>query len=167
MITIRPATLDEADWLQSSFDSVMGWTKPSGYFETICDLQAQGELALLIATTNTDYLGHCTVVWQLYYSHFREHHIPEIQDLNVSPDYRRQGIGTKLLDEAERRIQERSTQAGIGFGLYADYGSAQRLYIKRGYVPDGHGVFYKNRPVTPGASHPVDDALVLYLVKQF
>ena len=31
---------------------------------------------------------------------------------------------------------------GIGVGLYPDYGSAQRLYIKRGYLPDGHGATY-------------------------
>lgn len=102
MINIRQATSGEADWLQSSFDTLMGWTKPSGYFETCCQLQAQGEI---IAMGSTDYLGHCTIVWQPHYPHFRDQNISEIQDLNVRPDYRRQGIATQLLDEAERRIQ--------------------------------------------------------------
>lgn len=144
---------------------MMGWTKPSGYFQDVCLMQDQGELVLLIATQDTHYRGHLIIVWQPYYRHFREQNIPEIQDLNVRPDSRRQGIATQLLDDAEKRMRGRSDKAGIGFGLYADYGAAQRLYIKRGYVPDGHGVFYNHVPVEPGQSVPVDDNLVLYLVK--
>ena len=166
MIVIRQATSNDASWLQSSFDTLMGWTKPSEYFEGVCRLQIEGAVVLLIAIQDKQYAGHLKIVWQPDYSYFREQNIPEIQDLNVCPDARRQGIATRLLDEAEKRIQERSNQAGIGFGLYADYGSAQRLYIKRGYIPDGRGVFYNNVSVKPGLSVPVDDALVLYLVKQ-
>jgi len=165
MIDIRQATSDDASWLQSSFDTLMGWTKPSAYFEGVCRFQEQGKVVLLFAIQETQYLGHLKIVWQPYYPFFREQNIPEIQDLNVRPDVRRRGIATQLLDEAEKRIQVRSTQAGIGFGLYADYGSAQRLYIKRGYIPDGRGVFYHDKPVVPGASVPVDDDLVLYLIK--
>lgn len=29
----------------------------------------------------------------------------------------------------------------MGFGLYADLDAAQRLYIKRGYLPDGRGLY--------------------------
>lgn len=165
MIDIRQATSADATWLQSSFDTMMGWTKPPSYFKDVCSLQEQGGLVLLIATQDTHYLGHLKIAWQPDYSHFRAQNIPEIQDLNVRPDARRQGIATQLLDDAEKRIQMRSDKVGIGFGLYADYGAAQRLYIKRGYIPDGHGVFYHHEPVEAGASVPVDDDLVLYLVK--
>jgi GNAT superfamily N-acetyltransferase len=167
MLEIRQATSEDASWLQSSFDNLMGWTKPSGYFEDVCQLQAQDEVVLLIAIQDKQYAGHMKIVWQPEYTHFRDQNIPEIQDLNVRPDVRRQGIATRLLDKAEKQIGVRSNYVGIGFGLYADYGSAQRLYIKRGYIPDGHGVFYDNTPVKPGLSVPVDDGLVLYLVKQF
>lgn len=165
-IEIRQATLQDAQWLQTSFNQAMGWAKPDGYFEQVCRLQEEGTLVLLIAVQASDYLGHCKIVWQPDYPHFRGRLIPEIQDLNVRPDFRQQGIATRLLDEAEKIIQKQSNRVGIGFGLYADYGVAQRLYIKRGYIPDGHGVFYQNQPVQPGASVPVDDDLVLYLVKQ-
>lgn len=40
-----------------------------------------------------------------------------------------------------------SDTIGIGFGLYADYGTAQRMYIKRGFVPDGRGIMYNDMPV--------------------
>ncbi len=167
MIDIRQAKSDDASWLQSSFDTLMGWTKPPAYFEEVCQLQERGEQVLLIATQDSQYAGHLKIVWKPDYPYYREHNIPEIQDLNVRPDVRRQGIATQLLDEAEKRIQKRSPLVGIGFGLYADYGAAQRLYIKRGYVPDGRGVFYHDKPVVPGSSVPVDDDLVLYLVKRF
>jgi len=45
------------------------------------------------------------------------------------------------MDQAEQIIAERSDIVGIGVGLYADYGTAQRMYARRGYVPDGHGLF--------------------------
>jgi len=166
-ISIRQATSGDATWLQSSFDTIFDWKKPDGYFEGVCQLQDQNKVVLLFAVQESIYLGHCKVVWQPHYPHFKSQGIPEIQDLNVRPDYRRQGIASQLLDEAEKRIQKQSDKVGIGFGLYADYGAAQRLYVKRGYIPDGHGVYYNSGVVTPGESYPVDDDLVLYLVKSF
>ena len=86
--------------------------------------------------------------------------------MNVRPDYRRRGNASALLDHAEQLIGARSDFAGIGFGLYADYGAAQRLYTKRGYLPDGRGAHYGGRPVIAGETYPVDDDLLLYLVKR-
>ncbi len=143
----------------------MGWTKPPGYFYRLLEGQSRGELALLVAVEQAAYQGHCKIVWRSEYAGFRDSGAPEIQDLNVRPDLRRRGIGNALLDEAERRIKQRSDFAGIGFGLYADYGAAQRLYIKRGYVPDGRGAQYGGQPVIAGETYRVDDDLVLYLVK--
>ena len=92
--------------------------------------------------------------------------IPEINDLRVLRALCRQGIGTALVDEAERRIFRKSTVAGIGVGMYADYGPAQRMYVLRGYVPDGMGLYHKNSPVVPGKDYCLDDNLVLYFVKE-
>ena len=144
----------------------MGWAKPAGYFTDALARQAAGELELWLAVEQDRYLGHCKLVWRSEYAGFRERGIPEIQDLNVGMDFRRRGLGTALLDAAETRIQERSQWAGIGFGLYADYGAAQRLYVKRGYVPDGRGIFYGAEAVVAGERYAVDDDLVLYLVKR-
>jgi hypothetical protein len=55
---------------------------------------------------------------------------------------------------------------GIGVGLYADYGAAQVLYVRRGYVPDGQGVTTCDVPVHPGHSVCVDDNLVLHFLKE-
>ncbi len=144
----------------------MGWTKPEGAFAAALERQTQGRLALLVAIEESTYFGHCKVVWRSAYPGFRECGIPEIQDLNVRPDCRQRGIGSALLDAAEGRIAEHSDFAGIGFGLYADYGAAQRLYVKRGYLPDGRGLHYGAEPAAAGESYRVDDNLVLYLLKR-
>ena len=81
------------------------------------------------------------------------------------PRFRRQGIGTSLMDEAERKVSERSGVAGTGIGMSPDYGAAQRLYVRRGYVPDGKGLTSNGSPVRPGDEITVDDGLVLYLTK--
>ena len=47
------------------------------------------------------------------------------------------------------------------------YGSAQRMYVKRGYVPDGSGAWYRGKPCTPyDTIYTNDDDLVLYLSKK-
>jgi hypothetical protein len=56
-------------------------------------------------------------------------------------------------------------QIGLGVGLYADYGAAQRLYLKLGYVLDGRGITYKYLPARGGETFRIDDDLLLWLVK--
>ena len=41
-----------------------------------------------------------------------------------------------------------------------------RVYAKRGYIPDGRGITYRNRFVEEGASVVLDDDLVIHLTKQ-
>jgi hypothetical protein len=54
---------------------------------------------------------------------------------------------------------------GIGVGLHPGYNVAQRLYVKRGYIPDGRGITYHNRYVEEGMKVVLDDDLVLHLTK--
>ena len=110
-------------------------------------------------------LATIKVVWGSEVPYFRENAIPEIQDLIVVPAHWRQGIATQLVDKAETIIRRRSGVAGICFGLYADYGAAQRIYVLSGYVPDGNGVVYKGSYVTPGQRVILNDDLGLCLIK--
>ena len=55
--------------------------------------------------------------------------------------------------------------AGIGVGLHPGYNQAQRLYVKRGYIPDGRGVTYRDRYVEEGTQVVLDDDLVLHFTK--
>ena len=100
------------------------------------------------------------------YPYFRDNGIPEIEDLNVLDHLRRRGIASALMDEAERRIGEKSRVAGIGVGLHPGYNAAQRMYVLRAYVPDGRGVAYNHRYVQEGERVPFDDDLVLYFTKE-
>jgi len=50
-------------------------------------------------------------------------------------------------------------------GLHPGYNAAQRLYARRGYIPDGLGVTYRDRYVREGEQVVFDDDLVLHLIK--
>jgi len=120
---------------------------------------------VLVARSGGTFAGYLTVAWTSGYLPFREANIPEISDFSVLPPFRRRGIGGRLMEAAEATIAERSPVAGIGVGLFFDYGAAQRLYIKRGYIPDGRGIIWKNQPVAPGATVIADDELALFFTK--
>ncbi len=70
------------------------------------------------------------------------------------------------MDEAERRIKNISDYAGIGFGVYKDYGAAQILYINRGYKPDGNGINKESVPIKYGETITIDDSVVFCLLKK-
>ncbi len=91
---------------------------------------------------------------------------PEIVDFGVLIKLRRKGIGSKLMDIAESLAAELSDTVFLGVGVHSGYGSAQRMYVKRGYLPDGSGAWYQNQVL--GEYEPCcnDDDLVLYLSKK-
>lgn len=92
--------------------------------------------------------------------------LSEIVDFNVLEKFRRKGVGTVLMDIAEKIAVEYSDTAYLGVGLHSGYGAAQRLYVKRGYVPDGSGVWYGDKICNPYAACVNDDDLILYLSKK-
>ena len=140
--------------------------RESGYFERCFAEHQSGTRRLYIADCGGAPAGYAHLVFTPGYRLFRKMNIPEIQDLFVAPDFRRQGIGAALVAHCEAAAKLRGyTGIGIGVGLYRDYGAAQRLYVRRGYLPDGAGVVYENEQVTPGEMRAVDDFLCLKLVK--
>jgi GNAT superfamily N-acetyltransferase len=160
--------------------ALIGYRKPAGYFHACLDQQVAGTLVCFVAyipgpdvspgdgipaRDAARYVGHTKLVWQPDYPPFRRHAIPEIQDLNVLPAFRQQGIGTALIRRCEALASTRSRTIGIGVGLHPGYNAAQRLYSRLGYLIDGHGVHYHNAPVEEGQSYPFDDDLVLYFTK--
>lgn len=92
--------------------------------------------------------------------------IPEINAVWIDEHHRRQGLGKALIKWLEDLAKrEGCSQIGIGVGLYRDYGPAQKLYFQLGYAPDGHGITYKGQSTVPGQSYPLDDDLILWLLK--
>jgi len=144
----------------------IGWHKPESQYRRYLDEQAVGSRTCIVAIVDGQFGGYVTVNWQPAYSGFADLKIPEIQDLNVLTTYRRKGLASRLLDRAEAEVAHRSGVVGIGVGLHPGYNAAQRLYSKRGYIPDGRGITYRNRFVEEGASVVVDDELVMHFTKQ-
>jgi len=163
-ILIRTIENSDLEFIYSS-PVVTGTNRPAGLYERYFEEQEKGQRIVLLAFYDGEFAGHVNVIWKSEYPLFDEQNIPEISDLIVLPDLRRHGIATALVDEAEKIIFHRSPAAGIGVGMYADYGPAQRMYVLRGYVPDRLGLMYKRKPVKPGEMVKVDDDLVLYLIK--
>jgi GNAT superfamily N-acetyltransferase len=165
-LVIRPLQSTDIAEVVAAFIA-LGWSgKDVMQFERYLAEQEAGTRVALFAFVNGVFTGYLNVLWQSAYPPFATAGIPEINDFNVLPSFRRQGIGTALMDEAERVIATRSSVAGIGAGMTQDYGNAQRLYVRRGYVPDGRGLMTHERPVEYGQSVVVDDDLVLYFTKQ-
>ena len=125
-----------------------------------------GSRLCLVAMEDGKAVGYGSLIWRPHYPPFAEAGVPEISDMVVAEDCRGLGIGSRLLAAFEARAKAAGrTTIGIGFALYADYGRAQRLYVRRGYVPDGRGVAYAGELVVPGHTYRLDDDLVLFLTK--
>lgn len=163
-LTIRLLEASDIAPIAAAFAAI-GWNKPAVQYERYLAEQAAGERTVLVALLEGVFAGYLTLCWQPAYPPFAEAGIPEIQDFNVLPALQRRGIGTCLMEEAERRIGERSPVVGIGVGMTADYGAAQRLYVQRGYIPDGRGLVSNNRFLQYGAQVIMDDALNLHFTK--
>lgn len=163
---IKIRRLQDADILPiaTAFEN-LGWNKPPAQYRRYLLEQRAGSRIVLVAFHAAGFAGYLTIIWQSDYQPFRAEQIPEIQDFNVLPSVRRLGIGTRLMDKAEEIIAQRSSVAGIGVGMTADYGAAQRLYVGRNYMPDGRGLAWRNAAVNYRQQIIVDDDLVLYFVK--
>lgn len=161
---IRRLGGSDAPNLADAFQSV-GWAKTVELFEHYAREDAQGVRTCFVAEVDGACAGYCTLLWTSKYPPFQEAGIPEISDLNVLPAFRNVGVGNRLLDEVEGLAAERGPVVGLGVGLYSDYGAAQRIYVRRGYIPDGRGIMYDNAPVEPGSQVRIDDNATLMMVR--
>ena len=126
--------------------------------------QECGEREVLVAEVKGALAGYITILPYAKQGPFAEIY-PELSDFNVFEPFQNQGIGNLLMEEAEKRVKLISDKVTLGVGLHSGYGPAQRLYIKRDYIPDGSGVWYQNhRPAMDATCEDIGD-LVLYLSK--
>ena len=126
--------------------------------------QECGEREVLVAEVEGALAGYITILPYAKQGPFAEIY-PELSDFNVFEPFQNQGIGNLLLEEAEKRVRLISDKVTLGVGLHSGYGPAQRLYIKRGYIPDGTGVWYQNHQPAMNAVCEDIGELVLYLSK--
>lgn len=163
-ISIRCLEASDCEIISAAFIT-QGWNRTIEQYRRYFQDCQDNRRVVLIAEVKGEFAGYITILWESTYSPFREQNIPEIADFNVLIKFRRRGIGMALMDEAERLIAQRSPLAGIGVGLTEDYGAAQILYVKRGYIPDGKGISHNEHFLKRGDQVTIDDDLNLCLIK--
>ena len=141
-----------------------GWPGREGILARYFLEQESGEREVLVAEIDGAVAGYVTILPSAKHGPFAEVY-PELSDFNVFEPFQNQGIGNLLLEEAEKRVRLISDKVTLGVGLHSGYGPAQRLYIKRGYIPDGTGVWYQNHQPAMNAVCEDIGELVLYLSK--
>lgn len=124
-----------------------------------------GDSTTVLGYLGEELVGILTIRWECRYPHFRERNIPFIHYIEVKWERRGQGIGNALMAEAERVAAERVDDLGICVGIFDAYGPAQRLYVKRGYVPDGCGVCLGHAPLREGQTIEVGHELLIWMLK--
>ncbi len=143
-----------------------GWQSTTDKYEMRLRDQSEGKAIALVAEYSGSVAGYINVYPDAKWGAYANRGYAEIVDFSVLEKFRRRGIGGKLMDIAERIASTYSDTVYLGVGLHSGYGSAQRMYIKRGYLPDGNGVWYKNKICEPYSDCCNDDDLVLYLSKR-
>ena len=143
-----------------------GWNQTIDKYETRLRDQRSGKATALVAEYKGNVAGYINVYPDAKSGAFGDMGYPEIVDFGVLEKYRRNGIGGKLMDMAEKIAGRYSDTVYLGVGLHSGYGSAQRMYVKRGYIPDGSGVWYRDEVWPQYEDCCNDDDLVLYFSKK-
>ena len=123
---VRPMSAGDITVFVAAFGAGDANKRPA-LFHRYLDERDAGGLVALTALLDGAVAGYVTLLWTSRYPPFARHGIPEIVDLNVVPDRRRHGVGDALVAACEDAARAAGrTTIGLGVGLYADYGSAQR-----------------------------------------
>lgn len=164
-LVIRNLEYDDARLIADA-EIEQGWdASPEKYLQRLED-QKSGKAISLVAEYSGKPVGYINVYPNSAWGAFGKKGYPEIVDFGVLEKFRNHGIGTALMDTAEKLAAEYADIAYLGVGLHSGYGSAQRMYVKRGYIPDGSGVWYQDEICKPHGECRNDDDLVLYFSKK-
>lgn len=164
-IIIRDLQQSDAQIITNE-EIAQGWNATVEKYEMRLKHQAEGKSISLVAEYEGNIAGYINIYPNSEWGSFAHQGHPEIIDFGVLVKYRKNGIGSKLMDIAEQIAFTYSDMVYLGVGLHSGYGSAQRMYVKRGYIPDGRGVWYQDKVCEPYAGCCNDDDLVLYLSKR-
>lgn len=159
----------EAADAQSFFDaySAQGWHSEPDYYHLRMREASQGKCVALTAEYQGQPAGAVYLYLNAEEGPFKDRGWPIIVDFSVLQKHQRKGIGGRMMDTAEQIAARYADTVCLGVGLCREYGSAQRMYIKRGYIPDGSGVWYRNEPcVQYETVCTIDDDLCLFLSKK-
>lgn len=165
-ILIRDMLDSDAEAIAAE-ERAQGWNQSADKYYERLRHREQGKAVPLVAEYKGSIAGYISVYPDSEWGAFGGMGYPEIVDFGVLEKFRRLGIGSSLMDVAEQIALQYADMVYLGVGLHRGYGSAQRMYIKRGYIPDGSGVWYRDKvcpPYDTGCAN--DDDLLLYLSKE-
>ena len=135
------------------------------YLERQLQNRDRGECAALIALWNGEAAGHVFCYYRCRWGGMGGQGLPCIVDLAVFEKFRRRGIATALMDRAEELARKYACRVYLDVDLDGGSGRAQRMYAKRGYLPDGKGAYLDGSPCPDDVSRPPGD-LSLCMVKE-
>lgn len=164
-VTIRNMEERDAQVITDG-EITQGWDATVDKYERRLRDQAEGKAISLVAECGGMAVGYINVYPDSTWGAFGGKGWPEIVDFGVLEKYRNRGIGGLLMDAAEKIASGYADTVYLGVGLHSGYGSAQRMYVKRGYLLDGSGVWYQDSVCPPYGECWNDDDLVLYLSKK-
>lgn len=165
IVAVRDMIDSDAQYFAAE-ERLQGWNATTDKYEMRLNDVKEGKSIALVAEYYGTPAGYINVYPNSEWGAFANQGYPEIIDFGVLEKYRRKGIGSILMDTAEKIASKYADTVYLGVGLHNGYGSAQRMYVKRGYIPDGSGVWYKDKICTPyDTIYTNDDDLVLYFSK--
>lgn len=147
--------------------TAQGWHPDVEYYLMRIREQAEEKCIALTAEFQSHPAGNVYLYLNANGGPFKGKEWPIIVDFGVLKKYQRKGIGNRMMDVAEQLAAQYADTVCLGVGLSREYGTAQRMYAKRGYIPDGSGVWYQDKQcVQYETVCTVDDDLVLYMAKE-
>ena len=146
--------------------TAQGWHPEVDYYLMRIREHAEGKCVAMTAVYQGCPAGSLYLYRSAKEGPFKGTGYPEIVDFSVLKKYQRRGVGARLMDAAEHLASQHADVVCLGVGLSREYGAAQRIYAKRGYIPDGSGVWYGEKVCEPYADCCNDDDLVLYFSKE-
>lgn len=164
-VSIRDLTYEYAEVITEG-EIRQGWDASIEKYLTRLEDAESGRAIALCALFESAPAGYVNVYKSSGFGPAKLRGLPEIVDFGVLEKFRGRGIGSLLMDAAEKLASEYSDIIYLGVGLHSGYGSAQRMYVKRGYIPDGTGVYYDDVPCAPYEKYMNDDCLNLYFTKK-
>ncbi len=133
-VDIQPVVAADLPALEARFR-----TGPADVHRMRLQAQRRGRATYLIAHIDSEPAGHALISWigpvqRDVAAAYRG--CPEVHDVLVLPDYRRQGVGAALMRAAEAAGQERG-HLRMGLAVAVDNAPALSLYKREGYRDSG------------------------------
>ena len=166
-LVIRGMRESDADIIYKTYKS-SGWHPNAETYQIYLRENESGRRITFSADWSGELAGHVSLIIKpddRKLGPFSGQNIPLVSDFSVFYANQKRGIGSKLLDILENEARKYAPRVCLAVGVHSGYGAAHRLYIKRGYIPDGSGVWWNGSRLGQYEKCVNDDDLLLWLSK--